>query len=296
MKAIKLSKGDRIFDVVNYVILSIILLIIFYPLYFIFIASFSDPTYVNNGKMLLWPVGWMTLGYEKVFQYKDVWIGFRNTILYAVCGTSLNVALTMGIAYTLSRRSFVGKKALIVFILIPMFFGGGLVPTYLLVKDLGLYNTPLIMIIMGAVSIFNVIIARTFIQVSIPEELYEAAQIDGCNHFTYFFRIILPLSSSIIAVLVLYYGVDHWNEFFTALIYLNDKDLFSLQLVLRGILIEGAVQSDLVAGAEDAVRRQREMEQLKYALIIMTSLPMLIVYPFLQKYFVKGVMIGAVKA
>ncbi|RAV04525.1 carbohydrate ABC transporter permease [Paenibacillus sp. YN15] len=295
MNGIKLSRSDRIFEWINYTILTAVLLAVLYPLYFVVIASFSNPTYVNNGSMVFWPKGWMTLGYEKVFQYADVWIGFRNTIFYTVFGTVLNVAVTMGIAYTMSRRSFLGKKALMIFVLIPMFFGGGLIPTFLVVKGLGLYNTWLAMIILGTVNVFNVIIARTFIQSSIPEELYEAAQMDGCNHFTYFFKIILPLSSSIIAVLLLYYGVGHWNDFFTPLIYLNDKNLFSLQLVLRGILIQSTIQTDLL-DAEDAARKQMMVEQIQYALIIVTSLPILAVYPFLQKYFVKGVMIGSVKA
>lgn len=295
MNGIKLSRSDRIFEWINYTILTAVLLAVLYPLYFVVIASFSNPTYVNNGSMVFWPKGWMTLGYEKVFQYADVWIGFRNTIFYTVLGTLLNVAVTMGIAYTMSRRSFLGKKALMIFVLIPMFFGGGLIPTFLVVKGLGLYNTWLAMIILGTVNVFNVIIARTFIQSSIPEELYEAAQMDGCNHFTYFFKIILPLSSSIIAVLLLYYGVGHWNDFFTPLIYLNDKNLFSLQLVLRGILIQSTIQTDLL-DAEDAARKQMMVEQIQYALIIVTSLPILAVYPFLQKYFVKGVMIGSVKA
>ncbi|MDF2921567.1 MAG: sugar transporter permease [Paenibacillaceae bacterium] len=295
MNGIKLSRSDRIFEWINYTILTAVLLAVLYPLYFVVIASFSNPTYVNNGSMVFWPKGWMILGYQKVFQYADVWIGFRNTILYTVLGTVLNVAVTMGIAYTLSRKSFLGKKALMIFILIPMFFGGGLIPTFLVVKGLGLYNTWLAMIILGAVNVFNVIIARTFLQSSIPEELYEAAQMDGCDHFTYFFKIILPLSSSIIAVLLLYYGVGHWNDFFTPLIYLNDKNLFSLQLVLRGILIQSTIQTDLL-DAEDAARKQMMVEQIQYALIIVTSLPILAVYPFLQKYFVKGVMIGSVKA
>lgn len=295
MNGIKLSRSDRIFEWINYTILTAVLLAVLYPLYFVVIASFSNPTYVNNGSMVFWPKGWMILGYQKVFQYADVWIGFRNTIFYTVLGTVLNVAVTMGIAYTLSRKSFLGKKALMIFILIPMFFGGGLIPTFLVVKGLGLYNTWLAMIILGAVNVFNVIIARTFLQSSIPEELYEAAQMDGCDHFTYFFKIILPLSSSIIAVLLLYYGVGHWNDFFTPLIYLNDKNLFSLQLVLRGILIQSTIQTDLL-DAEDAARKQMMVEQIQYALIIVTSLPILAVYPFLQKYFVKGVMIGSVKA
>ncbi|TVY11199.1 carbohydrate ABC transporter permease [Paenibacillus cremeus] len=294
MNSVKLSKGDRIFDVINYALLTIVLIVVLYPLYFVVIASVSNPTFVNNGSMALWPKGFMLDGYRKVFEYADVWVGYRNTIFYTIFGTALNVIITLGIAYTLSRKHFLGKGALMAYILFPMFFSGGLIPTFLIVKKIGLYNTPLAMIIIGAINIFNVIIARTYIQGTIPEELFESAQIDGCNHFTYFFRIILPLSISIIAVLALYYGVEHWNDFFNSLIYLSNKSLFSLQLVLRGILIQSNVQADMLE-AEDMVRRQYEAELLKYALIIVTSLPILIVYPFMQKYFVKGVMVGSVK-
>jgi putative aldouronate transport system permease protein len=290
------SKGDTLFDAVNYMILSIVLLVVLYPLYFIVIASFSDPTAVNNGSMLFWPKDITLDGYKRVFKYTAVWIGFRNTVFYTIAGTLISVAVTMGFAYTLSRKKFFGKSAMTIYLLIPMFFSGGLIPTYLFVKNLGLLDTWVVMIIMGMVNVFNVIITRTFIQASLPEELYEAAQMDGCNHLTYFFKIVLPLSSSIIAVIVLYYGVDHWNDFFTSLVYLSNSNLFSLQLVLRGILIASNVQADLVTGADDVVRMQNEIEQLKYALIIVTSLPILAVYPFLQKYFVKGVMIGSVKS
>ncbi|MFD0960730.1 carbohydrate ABC transporter permease [Paenibacillus chungangensis] len=292
----KYISADRYFDWMNYALLSVIVVIILYPLYFIIIASVSDPTYVNSGALSFWPKGFMISGYERVFAYTQVWIGYRNTVFYTIVGTILNVFLTMGIAYTLSRKRFYGKRLLTFYLLVPMFFSGGLIPTFLLVKSLGLYNSWLAVILVNAVSIFNVIIARTFIQGSIPEELYEAAQIDGCNHFTYFFRIILPLSGSILAVLFLYYGVEHWNDFFTSLVYLNDSNLFSLQLVLRGILIQSTVQADLVTGTEDLVRQQNEIEQMKYALIIITTIPLLVVYPFVQRFFVKGVMIGSVKA
>ncbi len=290
------SKGDIIFDCMNYTILTIVLLIVFYPLYFIVIASFSDPTSVNNGSMVFLPKDITFAGYQRVFDYTQVWIGYRNTIFYTVAGTILNIAVSMGFAYALSRKVFAGKKAMTIYLLIPMFFTGGLIPTYLLVKNLGLLDTYTVMIVMGMVNVFNVIIARTFLQSSLPDELFEAAQIDGCNHFAYFFKIVLPLSAPIIAVLTLYYGVTHWNDFFNSLIYLSDKNKFSLQLVLRGILISSEVDADLVTGQEDLVRRQNEIEQLKYALIVVSSLPVLIIYPFLQKYFVKGVMIGSVKA
>lgn len=292
----KQSRADRIFDITNYVVLSILVIIVFYPMYFVVIASISDPVFVGNGSVVFWPKGLMTLGYQKVFEYMDVWIGYRNTIGYTILGTVLNIALTMTFAYSLSRKTFFGKKAMTFYLLIPMFFAGGLIPTYLIVKSLGLYNTFWALIILNGINVFNVIIARTFIQGTIPEELYEAASVDGCNHFTFFFKMILPLSSPILAVLALYYGVDHWNDFFTALIYVSNKDLYSLQLVLRGILISSDIQANLVSGTDDVIQRQNEVEQLKYALIVVATVPIIAVYPFLQKYFVKGTMIGAVKS
>lgn len=296
MSKIKSSREDFIFDIINYTFLTIVLLCVLYPLYFIIIASVSDPTLVNNGKVFLLPKGINFDGYIKVFEYGMVWRGYANTIFYTIVGTFFNIMVTMMVAYPLSRKVFSGKKLLMIYLLITMYFNGGLIPTYLVVKSLGLYDNWMIMIILGMVSIFNVIIAKTFIQNSIPEELFEAATIDGCSHFQFFLQILFPLSKAIVAVLVLYYGMDHWNDFMRALIYLSNEQYFPLQIILKKILISSDMSSDLFnANIEDAVRRQNEAELMKYALIIVSTMPVMILYPFLQKYFVQGVMIGSVK-
>lgn len=291
---IKRSKQDAIFDIVNGIFLTAALLIVFYPVYFIVIASISDPIAVQSGKVVLFPNGFTLEGYQKILGFKQIWVGYRNTLFYTIVGTCLNIFLTMLMAYPLSRKTFRAKKYVMIFLMITMYFNGGLIPTYLVVKGLGLINNWMVMIIMGAVGVFNIIITRTFMQSNIPEELYEAAAIDGSSHFQYFFKVVLPLSKSIMAVLGLYYGVGHWNDFFKGLIYLKDANLYPLQLILRGILVQNEVSMD-VSELEDAARRQELIELMKYGLIIVSSIPVLIMYPFLQKYFVKGVMIGSVK-
>lgn len=234
-------------------------------------------------------------GYQKIFSYKQIWTSYRNTIVYTVLGTLLNVLLTMITAYPLSRKDLRGKKLILFYMMFTMYFGGGLIPTFLVIKSLGLYNNWLIMIFSGLISISNVIICRTFIMNSIPEDLYEAAILDGANHFHYFRRVVLPLSAPVLAVMALYYGVGHWNGYWTAMIYLNDKDLYPLQLVLRGILTLNQIDTDLVSDFDDIVRQQRIAELMKYGLIVVSSAPLIIIYPFLQKHFAKGVMIGSVK-
>lgn len=295
MKKIRRTRQDVIFDTVNYIILSLILLCVLYPLYFIVIASFSDPTAVNNGQAFLLPQGFNLGGYKKILGYDMIWTGYRNSIIYTVVATVINIIVTMMLAYTLSRKTFLGKKLLLFYVMIPMYFSGGMIPTFLLVQSLGLYNNPAVMIIIGMVNTFNVIVARTSIQNSIPDELYEAAMLDGCSHITFFCKVVMPLSKAIIAVLILYYGIAHWNGYMDALIYLNDRKYQPLQIVLRDILIQSQVSSDLVAGAEDAVKKQEETEIMKYALIIVATLPLMVVYPFLQKYFAQGAMVGSVK-
>lgn len=296
VKAVKIksSKQDRIFDIVNYTLLTIALLCVLYPLYFIVVASISDPTMVNNGHTMLIPRGLNLNGYRKILSYDMIWTGYRNTIVYTVLGTLLNIMVTMMFAYPMSRKNFSGKKFLTFYILITMYFSGGLVPTFLVVKNMGLYDNWLIMIIMGMVNVYNVIVARTFLQSNIPEELYEAASIDGCSPAKFFFKMVLPLSKAIIAVLVLYYGIAHWNGYMNALIYLSKEKQMPLQIVLRNILIQSDVAANLL-DAEDAMRKQQETELMKYSLIIVSTLPVMVLYPFLQKYFVQGVMIGSVK-
>ncbi len=292
---IKLTFEDKLFEIISYVFLTILGLVCLYPLYFTLIASISDPQLVNSGQIMFLPRNIMMDGYEKVFAYKPLWRGYGNTIIYTLLGTTLNIFLTMITAYPMSRKKFIGKNFFLFYLMFTMYFSGGLIPTFLIVKQIGLYNNWMVMIVMGMISITNVIIARTFIQNSIPEELIEAASIDGLNHYGIFAKMVLPLSKPIIIVLCLYYGVGHWNNYWTAMIYLNDQNLFPLQLILRGLLTANQLSADLASDYEDAVRMQNMVDLMKYGMVIAASLPLLIVYPFLQKYFTKGVMIGSVK-
>lgn len=297
MKARKARKtsGDRAFDIFNYILLGIVLALVLYPLYFIIIASVSDPDAINTGRVWLWPVGFNTLGYEKIFADSHIWIAYGNTIFYTLVGTAINIVLTMAFAYPLSRKEFCARKFLTFFMMFTMYFQGGLVPTYLLMQSLKLYDTPWVMVLLPALNVFNVIIARSNIKNNIPEELYEAASIDGCSHFRYLRSIIFPLSQTIIAVLVLYYGVAHWNEFMNGLIYLRDSGLYPLQLVLRSILVQNQASASMMTDIDSMMQQQKAAELIKYGLIIVSTLPILAIYPFLQKYFEKGVMVGSVK-
>lgn len=289
------TRGDRIFNVINYTILILITIIVMYPLVFVLSASFSDPQAVLRGEMLLWPKGVNLNSYVKIFQNKDIISGFTNTLVYMSLGTFINLTMTILAAYPLSRKDFVGRNAIMALLVFTMFFSGGLIPTYLLIKNLGMLNTLWVMIIPNAVSIWNIIIMRTFFQQSIPGELQEAATIDGCSNIKILTRIILPLSMPIIAVTILFYAVGHWNAFFNALLYLSDKDKFPLQLILREILIQGQTNDMVKMSTESAIKQQREVEGIKYAVLVVANLPVLALYPFLQRYFVKGVMIGAIK-
>lgn len=287
------NKADLVFDIFNYIILGVIGIMVLYPLYFIVIASVSDPVAINNGQLSFLPVGLNFDGYKKIFEDTKIWTAYSNTIFYTVVGTSINIILTMMIAYPLSRKNFGAGKFLMAFIMFTMYFQGGMIPTYLLVNKLNLYNTPWVMILLPAINVFNVIIATTNIKNNIPEELYEAASMDGCSHFTFFFQIVMPLSKSIIAVLVLYYGVAHWNEFMNGLIYLRDQSLQPLQLVLRNILLQNQVSA--LGDLDSIMEQQKAAELMKYGLIIVSTVPVLMVYPFMQKYFAKGTMVGSVK-
>lgn len=287
--------ADKIFDTFNFILLFLAMLVVVYPLYFIIIASVSEPTAINTGKVILFPVGFNTTGYNRIFAERSIWTAYRNTILYTSIGTTLNILLTMMFAYPLSRKEFFARKFLTFFMMFTMYFSGGLIPTYLLMRTIGLYNTPAVMVLLPALNVFNVIIAKTNIKNSIPEELYEAASIDGCSHFTFFVKVVFPLSTTIVAVLILYYGVAHWNEFMNGLIYLKDERLYPLQLVLRGILVQNQASADMMGDVESLLEQQRAAELIKYGLIIVSTLPVLAVYPFLQKYFAKGVMMGSVK-
>ena len=290
------------FDVLNISLLLLITFLCFYPIYYTVIASFSNYTAVATGKVMFVPIGFQTAAYSAVFENNQIWMGYKNTILYTVGGTAFNLFLTIPAAYAMSKKRMVGHTFFTWFFLITMYFGGGMIPTYLLNKSLGLVNNPLIMIISGGLSIYNMIVTRTYFQNGIPDSLYEAARIDGSSEIGIFIKIALPLSMPIVAVMCLYYAVGHWNGYFTALIYLTKTKWQPLALVLRRILIMNqealtdAVSAELDAALiADATARANLVVTMKYALVLIASLPMLILYPFVQKYFVKGVMIGSVK-
>ncbi|MFB9278064.1 carbohydrate ABC transporter permease [Cohnella cellulosilytica] len=295
----KRSKEDVLFDTINFTVLTLILLIVAYPLYWVIISSISNPGAVSSGQVLWRPIGFTLRGYAEVFADTAVMRGFWNAIVYTVCGVLVNLFVTLPTAYALSRNNFSGRKPIMIFYMITMFFGGGLIPTYLVVKNLHMINTIWALILPGSLSVFNMIVARTFFKTNISQELYEAAEIDGCTQGRFFFEIALPLSKAIVAILVLYYGVGHWNAYFSALIYISDKNMYPLQLVLRNILITNQAALAQAATSEAARAALREKQELialmKYSLIIISSIPVLAMYPFIQKHFVKGVMIGSVK-
>ncbi len=295
--AIAQSRADNAFDILNKIAMYAVLLVVLYPLVYIVSASFSDPYRVAGGEMWLWPVGFTLEGYERLLHYSEIWLGYGNTIYYTVVGTLLALAVTLPAAFAISRRDFVGKGFLMLMIMITMFFSGGLIPTYLNIRNLGLLNTRTLMIIAGASSAYNLIISRTFFT-TLPEEMLEAAKIDGCSHTRLFCQIVLPLSKPILAVMAMYFAVGHWNDYFTAMIYLQDRALFPLQLFLREILIQSKVSVEMMAdvdAAEVLNESARVAEMVKYSSIIVATLPMMVAYPFLQRFFIKGVMIGAVK-
>lgn len=289
------TKGDVVFDIINYSLLTICMLLILYPLYFVLIASFSDPNLIYSGEIWLFPKGLTLDGYERIFADSTIWIGYGNSLLYAVVGTAISLAITLMAAYPLARKDLIGRGPIMWFFVFTMFFGGGLIPTYLLIKDLNMINTIWALVVPGAAGVFHIIIVRTFFQSTIPDEMREAAFIDGCSNTKFFLGMVLPLSKPIIAVMVLYHVVGFWNGFFDAMIYLNEESKFPLQLVLRNILVQNQVNSNMMIDVESYAAKLRVTELIKYGVIIIASLPLLILYPFLQRYFVKGVMIGSIK-
>ena len=294
MKKKKISR----FDVVLTIFSLIVLLITVYPLYFVVIASISEPHLVSTGAVFFVPKGITWEGYQKVLKDSEIWIGYRNTIFYTVAGTLLNLGITLPAAYALSRKQLAGRKLFIMLILFTMFFSGGMIPTYILVKGLHLTDTLWALILPCAASAYNIVVARTYFENSIPKELEEAATIDGCSNFKVFFRIVLPLSAPIVAVMTLFYGISHWNSYFNGMIYLSDRKLFPLQVILREILSVAQTASSQTMSAEDAVtmaEQARIADLVKYVIMIVATAPVMLIYPFVQKYFVKGVMIGSVK-
>ena len=289
------SAVDRIFMFFNGSILVLISIVILLPLVFIVSASFSSSEAMIAGRVTLWPADFSLLGYETIFEHKKVWDGFGNSLFYTVFGTLFNVVMSIIAAYPLSREDLLGRRVITIAFVFTMLFSGGLIPTYMVVRDLGLLNTRAAMILPTGIGIFNLLIAITFFRTTIPPELIEAARIDGANDFRTFGSIVLPLARPIIAVLVLFYAVNHWNSYFSALIYLKDQELFPLQIVLREILIENSIDASLLIDVEDLIARMGLRELLKYSLIVVASVPVLIIYPFVQRHFVKGMLIGSVK-
>lgn len=289
------SAGDKAFIILVYVLLSAVMLIVLYPLIYIISASFSDPQAVVSGKVVLWPVDVTLRGYKAVFKNPKIITGFINSFIYMGVGTVVNLIMTMLCAYPLSRKEFTARNKIAALFVFTMYFSGGLMPTYMIVNKLGLINTRWAMIIPSAMSTYNMIIARTYMVNSIPDELYEAAQIDGCSPFKYLLKVVVPLCKPILAVLTLYYGIAKWNNYFDAMLYINDASLQPLTIVLREILIQNQIDPTMLTDASALSKLQGMTELLKYAVIVVASVPVLAIYPFVQKYFVKGVTIGAVK-
>lgn len=298
----KVLSGSKLFQFIVNTIIFVFLLIELYPVIYVVSCSFSDPEAVNAGKVLLGPIGFTLEGYQRVLQNNDIWIGYANTIFYTVVGTLINLAVTLPCAYALSRKDLAGSTYFMLFFMVTMYIGGGLIPSYLNVKSFGLLDTRAVMVILGALSVYNMIVARSFFSSSIPYEITEAARIDGCDEFSNFTKIVMPLSKAIVGVMVLYYGIGHWNSYFGALIYLDDRSKFPLQIFLREILLqskmlEQSMSNSMLSAEEIAYLEEieRQADLIKYCVIIVSTLPMIIIYPRLQKYFEKGVMIGSVK-
>ncbi|MGP9582127.1 MULTISPECIES: carbohydrate ABC transporter permease [unclassified Brachybacterium] len=293
----RLTGNDMVFTVVIALICATVLFATLYPLYFVMIASISDPTAVATGRVSFLPKNISFFGYQQIFEDTRIWVGYRNTLVYSVVGTALNLVVTLPAAYALSRREFRPRRPLMLIFAFTMFFNGGLIPTYLLYRDLGLLDNWLVFILPSALNVFNLIIARAFFENSLPEELFEAAMLDGVDYFRFFTTIALPLSKALISLIGLYYLVQHWNDFFTGLIFVRDYDKQPLQIVLRDILLSNQAFSGGAGGAggSGGAYGQRYADQIKYGVIIVSTLPVIILYPFLQKYFEKGVLIGSVK-
>jgi len=286
---------DRVFDVCNYIFLGLILFLVMYPLYFVVIASFSDPTYVNAGETLLLPKGLTMEGYQRALEYKVIWLGYRNSIIYTFIGTCINIAVLIPASFALSRQEFVGRKLVTTMCLITMYFGGGMIPTYLLIKDLGLMDTMWALVLPGAFSVYNMIICRSFFKSNVSEELFESVKLDGASYARFFFSIVLPLSKAIIAVMVLYHSLGHWNSYMNIVYYIQDPGKYNLQTILRNLTQQFSAGSQELVDATYQASAEKLAELLKYSTILLAALPMIILYPFVQKYFVGGVMIGSVK-
>ena len=291
---IRQSAGDRAFNIVNAIVMTLTTLAIVYPLYYVLLASITDPVVVSSGKLLLYPEAPYFEGYTRALHYAPLWTGYGNTLKYTLVGTAVALFCTIPAGYALSRIDLPGRRVLMFLFTFTMFFSGGIIPLYLVVRQLHMYDTIWAIVLPVAVSAYNLIVCRSFFDTGIPNELLEAAKIDGCNDFKFFFRIVLPLSSTIIAVMCLFYATALWNMFFNPLMFLSGKENMPLQVVLRDLVLLNQANS-ITSSAEEIAMRQKLAEQLKYCIVVLAAAPLLIVYPFLQKYFAMGVMVGAVK-
>ncbi|GAC1384527.1 MAG: carbohydrate ABC transporter permease [Herpetosiphon sp.] len=294
---VKDTLGDRIFMAVNYLALTILLVVVLYPLIYILSASFSDAREVTAGHVWFFPVSPTLAGYTAIWKNKFLVSGFANSVFYTVAGTTISVTLTLLAAYPLSRPDLPGRRTITFLFFFTTLFSGGLIPTYLVVRNLHMLDTRWALLLPGSLSVWNLLIMRTYFQLTIPRELFEAAQLDGCNDFKYLRDIVLPVSGPIIAVIALFYAIGNWNSYFNALIYLQTKSLWPLQLVLREILVQNQIEPSMMAGldAREMAMREQLRELLKYSLIVVATAPLLIVYPFVQRHFVKGIMLGSIK-
>lgn len=292
---IKESFGDRVMNVVVKTILILMVIIICYPCIYVLSSSFSSGKAVSTGKVLLWPVDFSVLGYEIVFKYKLVWTGYKNTLIYTFVGTAMNIVLTVLAAYPLSRKNFQGRNIYMFIFMFTMFFSGGIVPSYILMSKLGLTDTRWAVLLTGTISVYNMIIMRTYFQNSIPADLFDAARIDGVTDIGYLLRIVIPLSKAIFAVIILYYAVGHWNAYFNAMLYTRSTELYPLQLVIQGILGASTIDITQVSDANMLAQMQYAADLVKYSLIVIAAGPVMVAYPFFSKFFEKGVMIGSVK-
>ena len=289
------SKADKIFCAINYIILSLVLLMIVYPIWFVLVASFSDPTYVNLGQTLLLPKGFSLEGYKKIMDFPEVLTGFKNTVIYTFVGTCINLFVLLPAAFALSRPELVGRRPLTIMFVFTMYFSGGLVPLYLQVRSLHLMNTIWALVLPTGLSVYNMVICRSFFSDNLPEALFDSAKIDGSNYTRFFFTIALPLSKAIIAVMVLFHALIHWNSYLNALYYIKDRSKYPLQLVLRNLTAQLDISQAENMDSQTMASAQKLKESVKYAIIIISSMPVLALYPFVQKYFIKGVTIGSVK-
>jgi multiple sugar transport system permease protein/putative aldouronate transport system permease protein len=287
--------GDKVFYLVNDIILFFAFILVAYPIIYVFSASFSSPSAVMSNKVVLWPVGFSLEGYRAVLQEQKVWVGYANTVFYTIVGTIINLVLTVMAAYPLSRKDFKGRNVFMFIITFTMIFSGGMLPTYIVIKDLHLINTRWAMMLPSAIGVWNIIVTRTYYQTTISEDLLDVAFLDGCSNLKFLWKIVVPLSKPITAVMILFYAVGHWNSYFDAFLYLSNRQLFPLQLYLREILVMNQMTSNLTYDPQIMAAKQGLADLLKYSLIIVASLPIWCMYPFVQKHFVKGIMVGAIK-